>query len=196
MGFGNFLKAVAKASTGSEYDPQKRPSSGGNLGFQEAGTSPKRDKQGRVIVTVKGGTPGAAWGVNLSKLDYQLANKLAGKVNEDEEFSKSIKVRMRPDKGSEYANSVLLETLDGAFIGWILKDASDDVVSVMAQVKKAVVSAAPELASEEFTFEMSAKIEGHWDEVGENDEELWDANIQSMLVRMKNPAELDVEAEK
>jgi hypothetical protein len=193
MGFGNFLKAVVKASTGSEYDPLPRNGSSGKLAFQEAGTPPKRDKQGRVIVNVAGGTPGAAWGVNLSNLDYQLANKLAGKVKEDEEFRKSIKVHMRPDTGSVYANSVLLETPDGAFIGWILKDASDDVVSVMAQIKKAVVSAAPELASEEFTFEMSARIEGQWDEVGEDDEEVWEANIDSMLVRMKNPAELDVE---
>jgi hypothetical protein len=193
MGFGDFLKAAAKASNGGAPASKKEPQASGQLGFQETGTPPKRDKQGRVILTVKGGTPGAAWGVNMSKLDYQLANKLAGKVDEDEEFSKTIKIRMRPDKESSYSNSVLLETVDGAFIGWILKDASDDVVSVMNQLKKAVLSVAPELASEEFTFEMSAKIEGHWDEVGENGEEAWDANIELMLVRMKNPAEMDIE---
>lgn len=194
MGFGDFIKAVAKAATGEAPESLKKSQASGQLGFQEKGTPPKKDKQGRVILTVKGGTPGASWGVNMSKLDYQLANKLAGKVNEEEEFSKTVKVRMRPDKDSSYANSVLLETVDGAFIGWILKDASDDVISVMNQLKKAVLSVAPELASEEFTFEMSAKIEGHWDEVGEDGEEAWDANIESMLVRMKNPAEMDIEA--
>lgn len=192
MGFSDFLKALSKASTGVDYESKNQSHSGEQLGFQKSGTPPKRDKQGRVIVTVKGGSPGAVWGVNLSKLDYKIAVKLAGKVNADEEFSKTIKVRVRPDSESAFANSILIETLDGEFIGWILKDASDDVVSVLKQITKAVVGVVPELGAEEFTFEMSARIEGVWDEVGEGDDEVWEADVTSMQIKMKNPAELDI----
>jgi hypothetical protein len=193
MGFGKFIRAVVKAATTSQPSAPRKSSASGGLGFQETGTPPKRDTGGRIIVKVKGGTPGAAWGVNLSRLDSRLGNILAGKVNEDEEFNKSVKVHLRPDTKSEYSNSVLVETPNGEFIGWILKDASEDFVSVMSQLRNAVVSTVPELSGDEFVFEMSAKIEGHWDEVGDGDVEEWEANFDEMLIRMKNPAEIDVE---
>lgn len=192
MGLGKFFNAVAKAAAGSATPSPGKSQASGKLGFQETGTPPKRDGQGRVIVKLKGGA-GAAWGVNLSRLEDKVANKLAGKVNADEEFSKTVKVRMRPDKESQFDNSVLIETLDGQFVGWILKDASEDIVSVMAQIRKGVSSVAPELAGDDFTFEMSAKIEGYWDEVGEDEKEEWEASVDSMFIQMKNPAEIEVE---
>lgn len=193
MGLGKFFNAIAKAATASSAPSPGKAKASGMLGFQETGTAPKKDPAGRVILKIKGGTPGAAWGVNLSRLEDKAANKLAGKVNADEEFSKTVKVRMRPDKDSQFENSVLVETTDGQFIGWILKDASEDIVSVMSQISKGVRSVASELVSAEFTFEMSAKIEGYWDEVGEDDEEEWQASVDSMLIQMKNPAEIEID---
>jgi hypothetical protein len=87
----------------------------------------------------------------------------------------------------------LVENIDGQFIGWILKDASEDIVSVISQISKGVRSVASELVGAEFTFEMSAKIEGYWDEVGEDDKEEWQAAVDSMLIQMKNPAEIEVD---
>jgi hypothetical protein len=185
----------AKSKTTSNTASSKRPtkSTSGLLGFQETGTTPKTDSAGRVIVKLKGGSPGIAWGVNRSRLDYQVANKLAGKVNEAEEFSKSVKVRIRPDTESQFENSVLVETADEKFIGWILKDASADAVSVMNQIKDALVKTAPELVGQLFTFEVSAKIEGSWNEIGEDDKEVWEADLELMEIRIKTPAEIDVE---
>jgi hypothetical protein len=185
----------AKNKTASSPSPSKRPTkaASGLLGFQETGTTPKTDSAGRVIVKLKGGSPGVVWGVNRSHLDDQVANKLAGKVNEDEEFSKSVKVRIRPDTNSQFENSVLVETTDEKFIGWILKDASADAVSVMNQIKEALVKTAPELFGKLFTFEVSAKIEGAWNEIGEDDKEEWEAEIELMEIRVKAPAEIEVD---
>ena len=185
----------AKNKTASSPSPSKRPTkaASGLLGFQETGTAPKTDSAGRVIVKLKGGSPGVVWGVNRSHLDDQVANKLAGKVNEDEEFSKSVKVRIRPDTNSQFENSVLVETTDEKFIGWILKDASADAVSVMNQIKEALVKTAPELLGKLFTFEVSAKIEGAWNEIGEDDKEEWEAEIELMEIRIKAPAEIEVD---
>lgn len=192
MGLGKFFNAVAKAASSNGKPLPAQPRTTGTLGFQETGTPPKIDVGGRVILKIKGGKD-VSWGVNLSRLEANVSNKLAGKVSRDEEFIKTVKVRMRPDKESLYENSVLIETLDGQFVGWILKDASDDVVSVLSQIKKGVAEVANELASAEFTFEMSATIEGSWDEVGENDEEEWEASIDSMFIQMRNPAEIEVD---
>ena len=185
----------AKNKTASSPSTSKRPTkaASGLLGFQETGTTPKTDSAGRVIVKLKGGSPGVVWGVNRSHLDEQVANKLAGKVNEDEEFSKSVKVRIRPDTNSQFENSVLVETTDEKFIGWILKDASVDAVSVMNQIKEALVKTAPELFGKLFTFEVSAKIEGAWNEIGEDDKEEWEAEIELMEIRIKAPAEIEID---
>lgn len=189
------LQSKSKSKTGNRQPRPARPAkqSSGLLGFQETGTAPKTDSAGRVIVKLKGGSPGIVWGVNRSHLDYQLANKLAGKVNDDLEFSKSVKVRMRQDTQSQFANSVLVETTDGKFIGWILKDQSDDAVSVMNQVAGALGQMVPQLADSSFVYEVSAKIEGAWDEIGEDDKEEWEADIELMEIRIKTPAEIEVD---
>lgn len=184
----------SKASSTKVANTNKRPNSvSGKLGFQETGTKPKTDSAGRVVVKLKGGASGIKWGVNLSHLDYLVANKLAGKVNENEEFSKTVKVRIRPDKNSQFENSVLIETTDEKFIGWILKEASSDATSVMMQIQEVLVRTAPDLASSEFTFEVSAKIEGSWAEIGEGDKEEWEADLESMEIRIVTPAEIEVD---
>lgn len=178
-------------ASNSAKKPAKQTS--GLLGFQETGTSPKTDSAGRVIVKLKGGSPGLSLGVNRSHLELELANKLAGKVNDDGEFSKSIKVRIRPDTNSQFENSVLVETTNEKFIGWILKDASADAVSVMDQIVEALVKAVPDLFGKLFTFEVSAKIEGAWDEVGEGEKEEWEADIELMEIKIKAPAEIEID---
>lgn len=182
-----------KPTTASSSAKRPAKQASGLLGFQETGTSPKTDSAGRVIVKLKGGSPGVVWGVNRSHLDDQVANKLAGKVNEDEEFSKSVKVRIRPDTNSQFENSVLVETTDEKFIGWILKESSADAVAVMNQIKEALGKIAPELFGKLFTFEVSAKIEGAWDEVGEGEKEEWEADIELMEIKIKAPAEIEVD---
>ena len=193
MGFAKFIKAVAKAAATSSPTTPAKSQASGLLGFQETGTAPQTDSEGRVIVKLKGGSPGIVWGVNRSHLDYKVGNKLAGKVNEDEEFSKSVKVRIRPDTKSQFENSVLVETTDEKFIGWILKEASDDAVSVMNQIKEVLVKTAPELFGKVFTFEVSAKIEGSWSEIGEDDKEEWEADLELMEIKIKAPAEIEVD---
>lgn len=165
----------------------------GKFAFQESGSEPKKDSEGRVIVKLKGGTPGASFGVNRSRLDTELANKLAGKVNEDEEFNKSVKVRIRPDLKSQYANSVLVETTDSKFLGWIWKDDSDSASSVLREIAEAVIKAAPELEGSDFTFEVSARIEGYWNEVSEEGPEEWEADFDLFEIRIKAPVEVEVE---
>lgn len=183
-----------KGSSTNAANANKLPSSAsGRFGFQETGSEPKKDSAGRVVVKVKGGSTGIKWGVNLSHLDYLVANKLAGKVNEDEEFSKSVKVRIRPDRNSQYENSVLIETTDEKFVGWILKEASADATSVMKQIEEVLVRTAPELNGSDFTFEVSAKIEGSWSEIGEGDKEEWEADFESMEIRIVTPAEIEVD---
>jgi hypothetical protein len=192
------LQSQSKVKAGTRSAQPAQPAhpakqSSGLLGFQETGTAPKTDSAGRVIVKLKGGSQGIVWGVNRSHLDYQLANKLAGKVNDDLEFSKSVKVRIRHDAQSQFANSVIVETTDEKFIGWILKDYSDDAVSVMNQIAGALGQMVPQLANSNFVYEVSAKIEGAWDEIGEDDKEEWEADIELMEIRIKTPAEIEVD---
>jgi hypothetical protein len=193
MGFAKFIKAAAKAVAASSSPSPGKPHQSGLLGFQETGTPPQVDSGGRVIIKLKGGSPGVNWGVNRSDMDQALTNKLAGKVNEDEEFSKSIKVRIRPDTKSQFKDSILVETTDEKFIGWILKNDSPNASQVLQQVKAAVEQAVFELRGRDMTFEVSAKIEGYWNEVGEGDKEEWEADFDSMEIRIKAPAEIEVD---
>lgn len=188
----NFKKDQSKSPRGRSSNTKSKKSSSGKFGFQEMGTDPKRDSQGRVVVKLSGGNPGISYGVNLSHLDQEVARKLAGKVNEDEEFSKSVRVRMRRDTESQYENSIIVETADAKLIGWILKEASDDAVSVLQQITSAVRGTAPELGSSEFTFEVSARIEGSWIDAGDGEED-WEADFDMMEIRIKSPVEVEVE---
>jgi hypothetical protein len=167
--------------------------SSGKLAFQAAGASPKTDSAGRVVVKIKGSSSGLSWGVNLSKLGQAQAKQLAGRVTEDEEISKTIKVRMRPDTNSQFKNSVLIETVDEKFIGWLLKDSSDEAISVMAQVESALVKSASELKGLDFTFEVSAKLEGYWNDESEDGKPDWYADVQELAVKVKIPAQVEVD---
>ena len=181
-GSGRQAKASAKAA----------PS--GKLAFQESGTEPQADSEGRVIVKLNSAANGLVFGVNKMHLDPDLAAKLAGKVNEDEEFAKSVKARVRPDKNSEYANSFIIETLDGKLIGWILKADSEEAASVFSQLDSAVRQSAPELGAKELTFEVSVRIEGSWNEVSEEGQpEEWEPDFELMEIRIKVPVEVEVE---
>ena len=191
---------VAKAQGNNQGGASNSPSASrsaksisGQLGFQEKGTQPKKDSEGRVIVKLKGGTPGVSFGVNQSRLDSELANKLAGKVSEDEDFNKSVKVRIRADRDSQYANSVLVETIDSKFLGWILKDDSEKASAVLQEIGEAMIKAAPELEGSEFTFEVSARIEGYWNEVSEEGPEEWEADFELFEIRIKAPVEAEVD---
>ena len=172
---------------------EQNTSSSNKLSFQASGTAPKKDSAGRVIVKLKGSSSGILLGVNLSKLEQVQAKKLAGRVSEEEDFSKSIKVRMRPDTNSQFKDSVLIETVDEKFIGWILKDVANEAISVMTQVESALVSSVPELKREKFTFEVTAKIEGYWSDESEDKTPDWFADIQEMDVQIKVPAQVEVD---
>jgi hypothetical protein len=178
-------------SSGSR--PTARKSASGMLRFQETGIPPKTDSQGRVIVKVAGGTSGVTFGVNSRDLSPEAALKLAGKPNDDEEFAKSVKVRVRSDKQSQYANSFILETSDGKLIGWILKDDSEQAASVLSQIQTALLKSAPELEGREFTFEVSLRVEGYWDEIGEDGVEEWEPDFAQMEIRIKSPVEIEIE---
>lgn len=181
------------SGSGSQTKAKPKAAPSGKLAFQEAGTQPKTDPEGRVVVKLKGGTPGVSFGVNQSRLDGELANKLAGKVNEDEEFNKSVKVRIRADRNSQYANSVLVETIDSKFLGWILKDDSEKASAVLQEIGEAMINIAPELQGSEFTFEVSARIEGYWNEVSEDGPEEWEADFELFEIRIKAPVEAEVD---
>lgn len=167
----------------------------GRFSFQEAGTDPRTDSEGRVVVKVKGGSNGLAFGINKLHLEPELAGKLAGKVSEDEEFAKSIRARVRPDKKSEYSNSFIVETTAGNLIGWILKSDSEEAASVFGQLDSAVRRSAPELGDKELTFEVSLRIEGYWNEEDYEDEGglVWEPDFELMEIRIKVPVEVEVE---
>lgn len=194
MGIGKFVKALGKAI---EAENQQSKTSGskasGTLGFQETGTPPKTDSKGRVILILKSSSTGVKYPVNLAQIDQEVANSLAGKPNEDEEFTKSAKLFMRPDVESQYANSVVLETEAGKRVGWIKKEASDDATSVIGQISSIISKTVPELSGREFTFQVTAHIEGNWNEVGEDDKEVWEADIDFMEIRIKNPVEIEID---
>lgn len=185
---------IAKGS-GQHTKSSAKSVSSGTFAFQESGTEPKADAEGRVIVKVKGASNGLAFGVNKMHLDPKLAAKLAGRVNEDEEFAKSIKARVRPDRKSQYANSLIIETLDGQLIGWILKTDSAEAASVFGQLDAAVRQSAPELVDKELTFEVSVRLEGYWNEEDYEDEGglVWEPDIELMEVRIRVPVEVEIE---
>lgn len=173
--------------------PSTQKSSPGKLKFQESGTPPKTDLHGRVIVKLAGGTSGLTFGVNKSHLSPEVALKLAGKPNDDEEFAKSIKARVRPDKQSQYENSFILETSDGRLIGWILKNDSEQAALVLNQIQGAILKSAPELEAREFTFEVTLRVEGYWDEIGEDGAEEWEPDFDLMEIRIKSPVEIEID---
>lgn len=177
--------AAAKSATA------KPPS--GKLRFQETKTPPRTDSQGRVIVKLPGGTSGVVLGVNKTHISAEASIKLAGKPTDDEEFARSAKVRVRLDKESQFENSFVLETLDGKLIGWILKDDSKQAASVLNQIQSALLKSAPELQAREFSFEVSLRVEGYWDEIGEDGVEEWEPDFDLMEIRIKSPVEIEVE---
>ena len=170
-----------------------RSNPSGLLAFQEAGTSPKTDSKGLVVVKLKGSSSGIKWGVNLSHLDSKLANELAVRPKEDEEFEKNIKVRLRPDSNSQYANSILVETLDEKHIGWILKDASDDAKSVLSQLESALQPMLVSFNEHGLVFEVSARIYGYWEDTSETDSPIWEAEFEEMEIRIATPAEVEID---
>lgn len=188
---------VNAARKGGASAPQRtqvsRSNPSGLLAFQEKGTLPKTDSHGRVIVKLKGSASGIRWGVNLSHLDYKLANKLAGRPKEDEEFEKTIKVRLRPDTDSQFANSVLVETMDEKHIGWILKDASDDAMSVLNQLGSALKPMLASAKANGLVFEVSARISGYWEDTSDTDSPTWEADFEQMEIRIATPAEIEID---
>ena len=190
------VKVNAGRKVGARAPKRTQPSRSnpsGLLAFQENGTQPQTDSQGRVIVKLKGSASGIKWGVNLSHLDQTLANKLAGRPKEDEEFEKTIKVRLRPDTNSQFANSVLIETVDEKHIGWILKDASDDATSVLNQLGSALEPMLASFNSSGLVFEVSARISGYWEDTSDADSPVWEADFEEMEIRIASPAEIEVD---
>ena len=190
------VKVNAARKGGASAPKRTQPSRSnpsGLLAFQENGTPPKSDSQGRVIVKLKGSPSGIKWGVNLSHLDHTLANKLAGRPKEDEEFEKTIKVRLRPDTNSQFANSILVETIDEKHIGWILKDVSDDAVSVLNQLGSALEPMLSSVNSNGLVFEVSARISGYWEDTSDTDTPTWEADFDQMEIRIATPAEIEID---
>jgi hypothetical protein len=166
---------------------------GGNrFAFQEEGKEPQTDSAGRVIVKLKGAADGIRYRVsNYSEI--QTAKKLAGKGEEFDEFAKSVKARVRADKGSPYENSFKVETLNGEQIGWIFKDHSSDAASVFGQMSSAIIKTAPELAGRELTFEVSLRVEGGWIwSTNDDDSEEWEPDLELLEIRIMSPASMEI----
>lgn len=154
---------------------------------------PTLDGQGRAIIRLKGGSPGFRWGVNGSHGSYQAQRSLAGKAKEEGEFSKSVKVRLRLDPTSQFPNSILVETQGEEFLGWILRDANPEAFFVLNQIHQGISHLIPQYSFPMVTFEVSARVEGYWDEPDPDEEESdWEVSIDQIEVRVKNPAEIDV----
>jgi hypothetical protein len=184
---------VATSDSGGGRRTASRPTPSGRLAFQDSNTAPKTDADGRVIVKLKGGA-GITFGVNKTHMTPDVELKLAGKVNDDEEFAKSVKARVRPDTESQYENSFIIETLDGKLIGWILKDDSSEAGSVFGQIDSALRKIAPEVSDSNFVFEVSLRIEGYWNEISEEgDLEEWEPDFDLMEIRIKLPVEMEVD---
>ncbi len=187
----NAKRAGAANTPKRTQAPRSNPS--GLLAFQENGTPPKTDSQGRIIVKLKGSASGLKWGVNLSHLDQAVANKLAGRPKEDEEFEKTLKVRLRPDSNSQFANSILVESSDEKHIGWILKDASDDAISVLNQLDSALKPMLASVNANGLVFEVSARISGYWEDTSDTDSPIWEADFEEMEIRIATPVEVEID---
>jgi hypothetical protein len=174
---------------------KSKKSGTGKLRFQETGTPPRTDSQGRVIVKLAGGTPGVTFGVNKLHLSTDVGQKIAGKPNDDEEFAKSVRVRVRRDRESQFPNSFILETSDGRLIGWILKEDSTEAALVFDQLDSALRQTAPELATRELVFEVSLRVEGYWNEEDYEAEGglVWEPDFDIMEIRIKSPAEVEID---
>lgn len=185
LGGREFRKSEPPYADTSLARPQEPVSK--KLGFEETGSAPSTDPEGRVIVKLKGGKPGLSYRVDLSRLDGEIGDKLSGKPKEDEDFEKSIRVRLKPDSSSEHKNSILVETTDGEFVGWILKDFSKKASLVINEISSGLRKRSPELVSAQFTFEVLAHIKGWWYDWDDGDVGGRSAEIETMEVQIKTP---------
>jgi len=160
--------------------------------YQDSGTSPVRDEDGRVIVSVAGGKD-KEWRLNIKNLE-SVPLALSGKPKGvDEEIDRTVGLLLALDRDSEFQNSVIAKTRSGETIGWILKDDSEQFVHMLKQLDLGVRNSDRELSDRAFVFEFACHIEGMWDEDESSDGKLFPvAGIESVHVTMRLPAVLDI----
>lgn len=191
LGGREFRKSEPPYADTSLARPQEPVSK--KLGFEETGSAPSTDPEGRVIVKLKGGKPGLSYGVNLLQLAGDIADKLALKASKGSAFEILIRVRLRQDSSSESKNSILVETTDDEFIGWILEGDSKKATLALSQISSELRKKSPEFLAANFTFEVSARIKGWTSVVWSESDPDWRATIKIMELQIKTPFELQID---
>lgn len=191
MGIGKFLKAAAKAVEASS-SASKNKSAKSGLGFQQAGTSPKTDKAGRVIVILKSGSE-VIVPVHTYKITDLAAQKIAGKPKLDEEFDKSAKTRVCVTSIEKGKEEVRVETVDGDFIGVVKRESAEFAATLFKQTEASLISAVPELQGKSLVFEVSANITGYWAEDEDEDgKSIIETTIEEINLKIKAPVTVEI----
>lgn len=163
----------------------------GKFKFQEELKAPFRDIKGRVVVKVQTGST-IILGVNKQDCSIEAEKFLLGKPEADKEVEgKSVRLRIQRDLQSPYPDSVLIETLKGDFVGWVLKDDSGVAVKVLDSLTAQISAIAPELQN--LIFDVGAQVSGTYEEdEDESGKGVLTPYLDSIEIRIKDPAEIDI----
>ncbi len=171
----------------------KATSSSEGLAYTQTGTGPQRDLKNRVVAKLASGSQ-LVFSVNKQHVTGEALKYLMGKPKEDDEVSRSVRLRMFRDDESQFANSVKLETPRGDLVGWILKADSDLACKLIDQLDDALKAHDPALRGERIVFDVSAKVSGYSMMPEDEDDEPYD--LEEVEIRIKDPVEMDVDGEK
>lgn len=163
------------------------------LAFQITNTSPKTDNRGRVIVKLKNGSD-VTIPVHTYKMKLEAGNKLAGKPKEDEEFDKSVRVRVSIISNQKGAEETRVELLDGSYIGVVKRESAEFAATLFEQIASGLKLEIPELADSVFVFDVSANIIGEWqDDENDEGEPILFAKFTELNLKVKAPISAEVE---
>jgi hypothetical protein len=186
--FDNLAKAlneVKKAQNASGVS--------GKFKFQEEGKSPLRDLSNRVIVKVQTGSP-IELGVNEQSDSPEIVKYMLGKPEADKEVeNRSVRLRIFRDSGSEFPDSVKVETTKGEFVGWVLKNDSALACKLIDSLTQQVKQVAPELDS--LVFDVGAKVDGTFDEDEDEDGKVTLIPDFDVVIKIKDPADVDIQSQ-
>lgn len=130
--------------------------------------------------------------LNLKDLSDEAVDQLKGRYSDEDEIEKSVRLVMFRDLQSQYADSVRVVTTKGHLVGWVRKDDSAVACTVIDQITMGVHRGVPESAGRPIHLNVSAFIEGSWDEdEDDNGKTIYVASIDSAEIRIKNPAEVE-----
>lgn len=130
--------------------------------------------------------------VNTKDMTDEAVNQLKGRYNDEDDIEKSVRLVIFRDLQSQYADSVRVVTTKGHLVGWVRKDNSAIACTVIDQVTMGVHKGIPESAGRPIHLNVSAFVEGSWDE-DESGKLIHEASIDSVEIRIKNPAEIETD---